>query len=575
MLEPSIRQAPAAMNMTPMMMSAYSTIVAPRRRALRRARSQEGAVEGIARLIIRKSTDDCPILRRVAEVMGRAVGVSRRYGDIVAVRPATVELRSGVIHAVCGENGAGKSTLLKIVAGMVQPDTGHVEAFGSRLEPHTPREGIRRGIGMVLQHFALVPVFTALENIMLGAEPVRGLGVLDLATARKKAVLVAKELGVDLPLDARVESLGVGDRQRLEIARALYRDARLLILDEPTAVLTKREAAALYATLRRLADGGTGIVVVTHKMDEVRAHADVVTVMRRGEVLFTRAIDRKGGADVAAQVDEVTAAIMGAGKVTGGDADTESALQATGNTRAATGRDGAREVVLGLKDVCVGRALDGVSLSVHAGEIVGIAGVEGNGQKELVAVMARDRVPEKGEVTGGAASVIREDRHAEGLVLDASLRDNIVLGELGSFERFAGWLDLGALETEATARIARSGAPQDLDRSARTLSGGNQQKVVVARALARLAENRARVLVAAQPTRGVDLGASADIHARLREAARSGAGVLILSADLDELRALCSRILVLARGRIVAEVPPTTSDEELGRSMLGLDEGHA
>ena len=484
------------------------------------------------------------------------MGVSIRYGDVVAVRPASVTFRSGRIHAVCGENGAGKSTLLKIVAGMVVPDTGHVEAFGSRLSPHTPREAIARGIGMVLQHFALVPVFTALENIVLGAEPTSALGVIDVAAARSRAEAVAKELGVDLDLDATVASLGIGDRQRLEIARALYRNAKLLILDEPTAVLTAGEASALYATLRRLADAGTGVVVVTHKMDEVRDHADEITVMRRGELLFTRTLDRDA---LEAQIEEVTAAIMGAGRA--------EPRAANASARVASEPP---DVVLELKGVSLGRALHDVSLELHAGEIVGVAGVEGNGQRELVALLARDCEPDRGEVVGPAPAVIREDRQVEGLVLDASLRDNVVLGELGAFSGALGLLDLRALEAEAGTRLARSGASADADRAARTLSGGNQQKIVIARALARLGDDRARALVAAQPTRGVDLGASADIHARLRDAAAKGAGVLVLSADLAELRALCSRILVLARGRLVADLPPTTSDAELGRRMLGV-----
>ena len=493
-------------------------------------------------------------------LLARTVGVLKTCGEVVAVRSASVSFRAGEIHALCGENGAGKSTLLKVVAGMMVPDSGYVEAFGSRLEPHTPREGIRRGIGMVLQHFALVPVFSALENIMLGAEPTSALGVIDRPTARKKAEAVAKELGVELPLDALVETLGVGDRQRLEIARALYRDAKLLILDEPTAVLTKGEAAALYATLRRLADAGTGVVVVTHKMDEVKAHADVVTVMRRGDLVFTKPLERGEGHDLDAQIAEVTAAIMGAGK-----GAARSAEPTRGGTNAAS-RD---EVVLDVRNVSLGRGLTEVSLTLHAGEIVGVAGVEGNGQRELVALLARDRAPDAGEITGAETSVIREDRQVQGLVLDASVRDNLLLGELGSFAHF-GLLDLGKLEIEAKQRLTASGAPPDLDRPARSLSGGNQQKVVVARALARLSRDRARVLVAAQPTRGVDLGASSDIHERLRAAAAAGAGVLVLSADLDELRVLCSRILVLARGRIVADLPPTTSDEDFGRRMLGV-----
>jgi ABC-type uncharacterized transport system ATPase subunit len=502
----------------------------------------------------------------VSDELARAVGVSVRYGDCIAVRPSSVNFRSGLIHAVCGENGAGKSTLLKIVAGMVVPDTGHVEAFGSRLAPYTPREAISRGIGMVLQHFALVPVFTALENIVLGAETVSTFGVLDESAARRRAEAVGKELGVDLHLDATVASLGVGDRQRLEIARALYREAKLLILDEPTAVLTKGEVEALYATLRRLADAGTGVVVVTHKMDEVRDYADEVTVMRRGEVLFTRTLDRSGGPGskkLEADVEEVTAAIMG------GDRATSTA---EGTAAPRTKADADADVVLALERVSLGRALEDVSFAVHAGEIVGVAGVEGNGQRELVAVLARDSAPDRGEVKGAMPAVIREDRQLEGLVLDATLRDNLVLGELGSFAGKLGLLDLEALEAEARTRMTRSGADADLDRAARTLSGGNQQKIVVARALARLGKKRSSALVAAQPTRGVDIRASDDIHARLREAAANGAGVLVLSSDLAELRALCSRILVLARGRVVADLPPTTSEAEFGRRMLGIEE---
>jgi len=492
-----------------------------------------------------------PYDARVAE-LARAAAVEKRFGDVVAVRAATCAFGSSEIHAVCGENGAGKSTLLKIVAGMLVPDAGHVDAFGSRLSPHTPREAIGRGIGMVLQHFALVPVFTALENVMLGAEPVSSGGVLDRAAARARADRVAAELGVKLPWDERVETLGIGDRQRLEIARALFREAKLLILDEQTAVLTKIEAAALYATLRRLAEAGKGIVVVTHKMDEVREHADLVTVMRRGELLFTRRLEE---ADRGKQIDEVTRAIMGEGR----RGEHAEPLVATGGP------------VLAVNDVRFGRALDGVSLEVRAGEIVGIAGVEGNGQRELVGVISGDLEPEAGSVDNLAYAVVREDRQHEGLVLDATLRDNLVLGELGSFSSKAGILDLAALEKEATKRIDGAGVTAGLDRAARTLSGGNQQKIVVARALARLGSDK-KLFVASQPTRGVDLGASGDIHRRLREAARDGAGVLVLSADLDELRALCTRILVIARGKIVAELPPTASDEELGRRMLGIAE---
>ncbi len=486
--------------------------------------------------------------------LARVVDVEKRFGDLLAVKSASCVFEAGKIHAVCGENGAGKSTLLKLVSGILIPDAGRVDVAGSPLSPHTPREAIRRGVGMVLQHFALVPVFTALENIVLGAEPRGMFGSIDARSARVRAERVARELGIELPLDEPVESLGVGDRQRLEIARALFRDASLLILDEPTAVLTKNEATALYRTLRGLADAGKGIVVVTHKMDEVRAFAEVVTVMRRGEVLFTRPIDRGAGLD--RQIDEVTASIMGAAP--GAPASRNGASAARG------------EAVLRVRDVKLGRALSGVTLEVASGEIVGIAGVEGNGQHELAAILGGDVTPDAGAVEGGPVALVREDRQTEGLVLDATTRDNLVLGELGAFARRGGFLDLGALDREASARLERSGAPKGLDRAVRTLSGGNQQKIVLARALARIDNGSARVLVAAQPTRGIDLAASREVHARLKDAAAKGAGVLLMSADLDELRALANRILVLARGRVVGELAPSASDEELGRLMLGV-----
>ncbi len=488
--------------------------------------------------------------------LARTRAVSKRCNPTTfAVREVSCAFHAGEIHAICGENGAGKTTLLKLVAGMSIPDEGEVLVGGARLHPHTPKEAIRRRVAMVLQHFALVPVFTALENILLGAEPAGRFGVLDMDRARARAQQIASDLGVTLPLDTRVEDLGIGDRQRIEIARALFRDAQLVILDEPTAVLTKAEAAALYATLRRLADDGKGIVVVTHKMDEVRAHADVVSVMRRGELVFTRRLDRVG--DVDAQIDAVTSAIMGAVARRARTTEDESAaddMPASGG-----------EAVLVMKDVDVGHGLTAASLTLHAGEIVGIAGVAGNGQKELVDLLAGDVDPTRGSLVVERTAVIREDRQTEGLVLDASLRDNLVLGELERFTRW-GIIDARALEREARTRLGRSGAPPELDRTARSLSGGNQQKIVVARALAR----DAKVIVAAQPTRGVDLAASLDIHAELTLAAKRGAGVLVISADLDELRKLASRILVLARGRFVAELPNTATDDEIGRLMLGI-----
>lgn len=489
--------------------------------------------------------------RPVLPVLAQAVDVERRCGEVRAVSDVSCVLRGGEIHAVCGENGAGKSTLLKLFAGMMVPDRGRVEVMGSALSPGTPREAIRRGVSIVLQHFALIPSFSVLENVMLGHEPAGALGVLDVDEARRRTRKVFDDLGVAIALDAPVSTLGIGDKQRVEIARALYRDARLVMLDEPTAVLTKAEADALYRTLRRLSEQGKGIVVVTHKMDEVRAHADWVTVLRRGKRVLSMALD----GDRRAQAEQVTRAVMG-------DAPGE-------RTTVVSAVDPAARTVLALQDVTLGRALRGLSLEVRAGEIVGVAGVEGNGQRELVAVLAGDVSVDAGTVVGAPFAVVREDRQHQGLVLDASLEENLLLGELGAVARW-GVIDREASDRETDQRLRASGVDAKKDRLARSLSGGNQQKIVMARALARMKQGRARALVAAQPTRGVDIAASVDIHRRLREVAEQGGGVLVVSSDLDELRALCHRLVVLNRGRIVADLPPTVEDGVIGRHMLGV-----
>ncbi len=475
--------------------------------------------------------------------------LDKSYGPAHAVDRVSLSFEAGRLHAVVGENGAGKSTLLKMAAGVVVPDAGEVRIDGQRLTPHTAAEAIRRGVGMVQQHFALVGVLSAIENVMLGAEPVTATGRLDVARARARADAVAREMGVSLPWDAPVETLGVGDRQRLEIVRTLVREARVVILDEPTAVLTAGEVSQLYATLRRLADGGRAVVVVTHRLDEVRDHADAVSVMREGRLVSTRAAKRgEGSADL---LRDVTRDIMGA--------EPPPALE---HRARAPG-----EVRLEMKGVRRGRALRGVTLRVRAGEIVGIAGVEGNGQRELVRVLAGLDAPDAGEIRCDPVAVVHEDRHAEGLVLAASVRDNLVLGELARFTRY-GFVDAAALEREASVRLERGGVvPPELDALAGTLSGGNQQKIVIARAVAR--SDRVSVFVFAQPTRGVDLVAARAIHGEIAGAAEAGKAVLLVSADLAELRALCDRILVLARGRIVAELPPDAPEAEVGEAMLG------
>jgi ABC-type uncharacterized transport system ATPase subunit len=486
----------------------------------------------------------------------RVVSVDKRYGATVAVSRASLTLEAHKVHAIVGENGAGKSTLSSMAAGLVVPDAGHVEVLGVRLAPHTARAAIARGVGMVQQHFRLIDALTVLENAMLGAEPTKQLRI-DTEAARAKLARVQDELRVKLDPAARVETLGVGDRQRLEIARILFRDARVILLDEPTAVLTPQDATALYATLRRLAEGGRAIAVVTHKLDEVLDFADSVTVMRRGKVVSTRAVDRAGD-----RVAQRRALLHDAFH----DSDESVAVVARPS-------DESERVLLEIEGLKSGDALRGVRLHVRAKEIVGVAGVEGNGQRQLVDVLAGLREPTGGVVRPSApVEVVHEDRHRRGLVISASVADNAVLGEYETFARRVG-LDMGSMRKEAARRVNEGGVmPAEIDLPARALSGGNQQKLVLARALAR----GAKVLVLSQPTRGVDIAAARQIHLRIVAAAEAGAAVLVLSADLDELRALCHRIVVLARGRIVGDArrdaegrwEEAATNERLGARML-------
>ncbi len=497
--------------------------------------------------------------------------VTRAIGECIAVNAADSTLSPGEIHAIIGENGAGKSTLLKLAAGVVAPTSGRVFVGDSALSPATPAEAIRRGVGMVHQHFMLVAAFTALENLMLGAEPVRSGGRLDPAAAREKAQAIADRTGLQVPLDAVTETLSVGERQRLEILRVLYRGARALLLDEPTAVLSPLEADELYKTLRALADDGATVVVVTHRLDEVARFADRVTVMRRGKVVLTRPIVRSGKGDKGDERgDDLTRAIMG------GDPPLPFA-------RPELAKDAA--IVLEIKGLSLTdaggqRRLSGIDLAVRAGEIVGVAGIEGNGQRELVRALAGLEPGATGRITvadrdlGGltvrarrsSLGVVLEDRHGEGLCQEATVGDNLVLGDLGDG-------DPAFVETAAIARRMQRFDihPGDPARLAGELSGGNQQKIVIARALDRLPRGPRSAAVLAQPTRGVDVGAAAAIHAAIGEAAASGIAVLVVSADLAELRKLAHRIVVMRRGEIVQSLAPEASETEIGRAMLGQE----
>jgi ABC-type uncharacterized transport system ATPase subunit len=502
--------------------------------------------------------------------------VTRRFGRCVAVAGATARFVPGEIHAVLGENGAGKSTLLKLAAGVLEPSSGTVSVGGGPLRPASPAEAARRNVFMVHQHFMLVGAFTALENLLLGNEPVRAGGRLDLERARREIAALARRTGLSVPLDTVTDALGVGEKQRLEILRVLHRGAEALLLDEPTAVLTLLEANDLYATLRALAAEGRTVVVVTHRLDEVVRFADRVTVMRRGRTVLSQPLDR---AENSASIDELTRAIMGheappafSPPAVAGDADTVLAVSGLRYTDAA------------------GRTwLDGVDLAVKQGEIVGIAGVEGNGQRELVHTIAgllpraSGTVRVAGRVMPLDANearavrarrtvlrVVHEDRQSEGLLLDASVADNLVLGALLEIPR-------DDEPTIVQRRIASFGiVPADPARRAAELSGGNQQKIVVARALDGFLQGDAQsreggAVVLAQPTRGVDVGAAAAIHAAIGRAASAGLGVLVVSADLGELRLICHRLLVMHKGRIVAEMDPSAPEETIGRAMLGVE----
>ena len=480
-----------------------------------------------------------------------ARGVSRTYGERVAVRDASVRLTAGKIHAIVGENGAGKSTLLKMLAGAVVPTSGEVLVGGAPLSPATQREAIRRGVGLVYQHFSLVPAFTGLENLMLGAEPAGALGWLDPAKTSRRAEELAERTGLSVRLGVRASELGVGEQQRLEILRLLVRGAQALLLDEPTAVLTRGEADALYGRLRRIADAGATVAVVTHHLAEVCAHADEVTVLRGGAIVHH--------GDAGAEPVEALArrALGEVPSVPSPVAVPPGAEEALG-VRTLGARAGSSSV-------------HDVTLSVRRGEVVGVAGVDGNGQDALVLALAGLADSVSGQIAIAGRDVTRDDVRARraagleivhgdrlrhGLLADASVGDNLVLGDAGGPDEHA----------TAARRLAASRAtPSSLDLAAGAFSGGNQQKLVIARAL----DRHPRVLVAAHPTRGVDAAAGAEIRARLLAAAAGGAAVLVVSGDLGELRALAHRLVVMHRGRVVAELAADVDESTLGAAMLG------
>ena len=509
----------------------------------------------------------------------RLDGIGKSFGAARALEGASLVLQRGRVHAVVGENGAGKSTLLKIAAGVIVADEGSVLVGGTALSPPTVREAIRRGVGMVHQHFMLVPTLTALENLALGDEPTRG-PLLDLRPLAARVRALLERLGLTLPLDVPVERLGVGERQRLEIVRVLARRATVIILDEPTAVLAPSEARSVLGLARALAhDDGAAVALVTHRLDEVATHADEVTVLRRGKVVAHHAPGDPAISDVRTLAREALgeADIHVKPRARGVVEDRPAALELAGVTVAATDATEAG-----------GASLREATVRVAAGEIVGIAGVEGNGQSALERVIAGDVRAAAGTVRiGGLDSTagdvrarraaglawIPSDRHRDGMAEELPVADVARLGALDEVSR-RGRVDEAALaRAYAEAVAAFDVRPADPSIRAGALSGGNQQKVVVARELRTRARpgRPVRLVLAAQPTRGVDARAAATIRSALVDAADRGAGVLVVSSDLAELRQIADRILVLRGGRLVAELPPTADVDTIGAAMLGAE----
>lgn len=496
--------------------------------------------------------------------------ISKRFGAVQANREVTLTVAAGTVHGIVGENGAGKSTLMSILYGFYQADEGSIEVEGRPVRIDGSRQAIALGIGMVHQHFMLVEPLSALDNVMLGAEPHWRLANAREAV-RERLQALMRDTGLAVRLDVPVEDLPVGERQRLEILKALYRGARILILDEPTAVLTPQETEALFITLRQLRERGTTVLLITHKLKEIMALCDAVTVMRAGEVVLDCPI-------AATSLDALAEAMIGRRVQLGRGAHTASA------------RPGA--VLLQAENLTLADALGvprlrQVSLTLHAGEIVGVAGVSGNGQSELLEVLSGLRAPQAGTLGLGDARFepahwldpararalglahVPEDRHRRGLVLPFAAWESAVLGyhRLARYGARTGWLRPAAMR-EATAAMMNDYdvRPRNPLLRSSKFSGGNQQKLV----LAREAQACPRVLLVGQPTRGVDIGAIEFIHARLRAMRDAGGAVLVVSSELDEILALADRVLVMDRGGIVGELPiDQCSEAALGRLMAG------
>ena len=491
-------------------------------------------------------------------------GITKQFPGVLANDHIDFDLRRGEVHALLGENGAGKSTLMSILYGLYTADSGEILMNGTPVTISSPKHAIELGIGMVHQHFMLIPVMTVTENIVLAQEPKHAGVLLDYDAAAKRVRELSESFGLAVDPNARIQEITVGQQQRVEILKALYRGAEILILDEPTAVLTPQEAQELFEIVNELKAQGKSIVFISHKLNEVLEIADRISVLRRGKLVET--VPREGATEAGLARSMVGREVL---------LRVEKPPPQTG------------DVLLEVRDLEVEDdrglpAVRGVSLSVRAGEIVGLAGVEGNGQSELIEAITGLRSAASGEVLVAGQAVahptarkmldvgvghIPEDRQRRGLVLEFSIAENIALHDYNKppASRF-GWLFPRRLVQRARSLIrefdVRGGGPQT---AGGALSGGNQQKVVAAREVSR----DPKVLVAAQPTRGLDVGAIEYLHRRLVEERDEGRAILLVSLELDEVLSLSDRILVMYEGRIVGEHKGDVTEEEIGLEMLG------
>jgi simple sugar transport system ATP-binding protein len=490
-------------------------------------------------------------------------GITKSFPGVVANDHIDLDLRRGEVHALLGENGAGKTTLMNVLYGLSKPDEGEILVDGQRVSFGSPKDAISRGIGMVHQHFMLIPVMTVAENIVLGIEPSER-GFLDYASARERVRELARTFGFHIDPDARIQDISVGQQQRVEILKALYRNADILVLDEPTAVLTPQEATELFGILRTLTREGISIIFISHKLHEVLEIADRVTVLRRGKRIET--FPREG-----ATPESLARAMVG-----------RDVLLRVEKAPADAG-----DVLLEVEDLHVldDRGIEkvrGVTLSVRGGEIVGVAGVDGNGQTELIDAITGLQKIEAGSIRvagrdfrnanarrmlEAGVGQIPQDRQHRGLVLEFSIAENVALHDYRKQPNSrAGWLYPKRWIEKARSLIRefdiRGGGPAT---PASALSGGNQQKVILAREI----DRDPKVLIAAQPTRGLDVGAVEFVHKRLIEERDEGRAILLISLELDEILSLSDRILVIFEGQIVGEYPPTVGEDELGIAMIG------